>query len=149
MCDLNEIIRTVIDYTWREDRRVPPVVLSLSSGQLLVKSEKIDLERLVSNLFTNALKFSVSNKPITITSGLCSPGDGPYFTVNNFGPVILPSETQQIFERYSRTSSSKGVAGSGLGLYIVRLILDKMGGQIEVTSSNEEGTTFKVSLRPS
>jgi signal transduction histidine kinase len=57
-----------------------------------------------------------------------------------------PSDVQRLFNRYGRLSSHAQVAGTGLGLFIVKCIVSAHGGSIDVTSAPGKGTTFEVFL---
>lgn len=142
--DLNMVVKSVVDYTWREDSSVAPLKVEISRRPLPVRVERIQLERIISNLLTNALKYTPKNEKISIKTWT---EDGKaLFMINNTAPVIDKSELPLLFERYGRTTSSAGKSGSGLGLYIVKFLLDALRGSIAVKSRQGEGTTFTVTL---
>jgi signal transduction histidine kinase len=57
-----------------------------------------------------------------------------------------PAEVQRVFERFSRLDRHRDVAGSGLGLFVVKSVVSAHGGDIEVTSKVGEGTTIGVTF---
>jgi signal transduction histidine kinase len=104
------------------------------------------LSQAVSNLAANALQHGDAKTPVTLrTQGT---GDRVLLEVHNSGPAIAPADLSGIFEPFRR--SGKGNTGGngslGLGLYIVREIVTAHGGTIDVSSSADAGTTFRVNL---
>jgi signal transduction histidine kinase len=70
------------------------------------------------------------------------------FTVHDEGLGVPPAEHRRIFEKFYRLDPdlTRGVGGTGLGLYISRELLERMGGRIWVESSGEGGSTFVAEL---
>ena len=143
-CDMNLIIRTVIEASWRDDKGFPSLSLDLAPEILAVQVEKIQLDRVVANLFSNALHYTPSSERISIKTFLQD--DTAFLQINNGGSLIPPEELPYIFDRYRRASTSTGVMGSGLGLYITQQIVSSNGGKISVESTAAGGTTFTVEL---
>jgi signal transduction histidine kinase len=104
--------------------------------------DPLGFERVISNLVSNGIKFSQKGGAVTvrISRGV----DGILVSVQDVGSGMEPSEAQRLFNRYARLSSHARVAGSGLGLFIVKCIVSAHGGSIDVTSSIGKGTTFEV-----
>jgi two-component system sensor histidine kinase MtrB len=103
------------------------------------------IERVVANLVSNAVKYSPCKTPITIrvqktdTSALLS--------VSDQGPGITKEDLNVLFQPFGRGRSAGAVAeGSGIGLYVVKQIVEAHGGRIEVQSEPGEGTIFRVTL---
>ncbi len=142
--DLNAAIHDVVNTSWRENPLEPRVTLSLVQQSLPVRIDRIHLERVISNLFNNAIKFSLPDSAVTVTSGLSH--SGPWFSVHNRGDAIKPEERQKLFQPFTRLSTSQGKPGTGLGLAIVKQIVDGSGSSIDVDSTPEAGTLFTVHL---
>jgi two-component system sensor histidine kinase KdpD len=69
------------------------------------------------------------------------------FSVRNFGSVIKIEDRERIFERFYRSSEFKdAVAGTGIGLSVVKKAAEAHHGHVWVVSDNQEGTTFYLSL---
>jgi signal transduction histidine kinase len=101
------------------------------------------MEQLSINLITNAIKFG-GRKPIGVT---VEEVDGvARLQVTDSGIGIPPDVQERIFERYERGVSARHYAGLGLGLYIVRTIVEAHGGRVWVRSAPGEGSTFTVEL---
>lgn len=103
------------------------------------------LERALLNLVSNAIKFNVPNGTIEITTH--PEGDDIAVSVRDTGTGVPAAEQGQLFTRFFRAARSKEqeVPGTGLGLYIVKQIVELHGGAIEVEST-PAGTTFTMLL---
>ena len=100
------------------------------------------LVQVVSNLGSNALQYSPPDAPVTFT--LQEAGETLVLEVHNEGNPIPPEALPHLFDPFRRASSEGG--GLGLGLYIVEQVVKGHGGRIEVTSTAESGTVFRVVL---
>jgi signal transduction histidine kinase len=105
--------------------------------------DKARIEQVVANLLSNAIKYG-AGKPIEIT--VEADGTTARLTVADHGIGIAPDRVPRIFERFERAVSSLHYSGLGLGLYIVRRVLDALGGSVRVQSAAGEGATFIVEL---
>ena len=97
-----------------------------------------------SNLIDNALKFSPPNSPVEIS--LIGDPEGAMIRVTDHGPGISLEEQPRIFEKFFRSTKADRVRGAGLGLYIVRRIVELHGGSIAVDSRPSHGATFIIWL---
>ena len=98
----------------------------------------------LSNLLENAIKYSPENSRIRIALTRLDLYTG--ITISDEGIGIPQSEYQQIFKRFYRGKEVEGQEGSGLGLYLAQLILQREKGYITVTSRVEEGSCFSLFL---
>ena len=96
------------------------------------------------NLLDNAIKFAPEGGQITATMEKL--GDKAVFTVKNTGSVIPPEKLDRIFDRFYQGDASHATAGNGLGLTLVRRIVELHGGTVSVESSDALGTIFTVIL---
>jgi signal transduction histidine kinase len=100
----------------------------------------------LSNLLDNAIKYSPAGGRINVT---VSPAAGRLrFTVRDEGLGIPRREHERIFEKFYRLDApmTRGVGGSGLGLYICRELVGRMGGRIWVSSEPGAGSSFSFEL---
>ncbi|MBP5160252.1 MAG: hypothetical protein ILP10_08155 [Lachnospiraceae bacterium] len=101
------------------------------------------VERICGSLFENALKYEPDGGRVRFT--LKKERKRAVLTAANYGSVIAPEDMDHIFERFYRGDKARDVkTGHGLGLPILKELIQTLGGEIEVTSSREEGTVFTL-----
>lgn len=107
------------------------------------------LEQALMNLLTNAVKYSLP--PVRIRIKVEQLPDEIRLEISDQGEGISMEDLPRIFDRFFRVNKKreKRSSGSGLGLSIVKSIVQMHGGEIEVTSKLGEGSTFRLSLSPS
>lgn len=118
-------------------------------GDLDGQWDEIRLRQAISNLIGNALQHSDQKHPITVTAK--PDGQNILLTVHNGGPPLSPQSIPSLFEPFVRGPGEEPFertrSGSvGLGLYIVKQVIQAHGGRIDVESSQTDGTTFIVRL---
>jgi PAS domain S-box-containing protein len=119
----------------------------LPSEPVVVEGESVYLERAVTNLLSNAIKFTRDGG--RITTRLTANGDGHCrLSVSDTGVGIPEDEIQDVFVRFFRSSNVRAdaIQGTGLGLPIVRSIVERHHGHIDVHSNQGQGTTFTITL---
>ncbi len=107
------------------------------------------LSRAVSNLISNAAKYTPEYGEVWIRlkkEEHPKAGEVVVIEVENSGPGIAPEDVPTVFAKYRRTSSAKGTAGSGLGLYVVEQVARAHGGWAECQSVENDLTTFRIVL---
>ncbi|MCA0389238.1 MAG: HAMP domain-containing histidine kinase [Bacteroidetes bacterium] len=117
---------------------------SISERKIRINGNHDALVECLINLFSNALKFGKPNNLIDVS--LVSSGSEACITVRDFGIGMEEGEIKEIFNPFYRTgvSTAKKIPGTGLGLTIVKNIVDAHQGKIEVTSKPGEGTIIKL-----
>lgn len=104
---------------------------------------RVDRERffqILSNLIGNAVKFTPEEGTITVRAA--RKGDEIEFSVADSGPGIAPEHLPHIFDRYWRAGSE----GEGLGLFVVKGIVEAHGGRVSAMSPLGEGATFRFTV---
>jgi len=101
------------------------------------------LDQVITNLLSNAIKYG-AGKPIEITVDVR--GDRAVLAIHDHGLGIPAEDQDRIFRRFERAASSRNYAGIGLGLWIVKQIVEALGGTVTVDSRPEAGATFTVEL---
>ncbi|WP_051313578.1 PAS domain-containing sensor histidine kinase [Sporocytophaga myxococcoides] len=110
-----------------------------------IRFSRTNLKSILYNLLSNAIKYrSPFRTPSVVIKTGCE-NDYIYFEVSDNGIGFDPSLKNNIFSMFKRLHFH--VDGSGIGLYLVKRIVDKNGGRIEVESAPDKGTTFKVYLK--
>ncbi|HEX2952273.1 MAG TPA: PAS domain S-box protein [Armatimonadota bacterium] len=102
------------------------------------------LERIMINLLSNALKYSNPGTPVQVRARRVD--DKVEVSVTDTGPGIAPEDIPHLFARFYRTHAGKTMEGIGLGLYIARILVEAHGGHIEVVSELGKGSTFTFTL---
>jgi PAS domain S-box-containing protein len=116
------------------------------SRTVLVAGDADQLDRAVMNLLSNASKFSPVGSPVELE---VTEHDGRVvITVRDEGRGIAAGELDHVFERFYRgaDAETEGIGGTGLGLAMVRTIVDRHGGVIDVDTEPGRGSSFAVSL---
>lgn len=114
-----------------------------------VEGYRFRLEQAMVNLLDNAVKFNRSGGEVTIECGQLSDSE-VRISVADTGTGIPSQDLNRIFERFYRVDKarSRPAGGTGLGLPIVKNVIERMGGTIEVQSQLGRGSTFTIRLRP-
>nr|WP_240672970.1 PAS domain S-box protein [Corallococcus coralloides] len=142
--DLNQVTRQVLDQV---DAAHPGRTLRVQErGDATGVWDSERIAQVVQNLVTNALKYSPEASPVQVTTR----GEDGWvcLSVHNQGTPIPPEKLPRIFEPLQRASSELDSTGRsvGLGLYIVKQLVESHGGTVDVTSNLKQGTTFTVRL---
>ncbi|HLA41343.1 MAG TPA: sensor histidine kinase, partial [Candidatus Glassbacteria bacterium] len=110
-----------------------------------VIADSVQLERVVSNLVGNAIKYNREGGSIEVSSAV--DGDWVKVEVADTGRGIPAEELPYVFERYRRSASVESIKGSGLGLAVARSFIAAMGGTIQAESEVGKGSRFVFRLR--
>ena len=124
------------------------VALSLDASQRPVKilGDNGALQQVFINLINNAVKFSPEGSNVRVIVGF---SDGVDVSIIDQGMGIAPEAMPHLFEKFyrARNVTVAEIPGSGIGLYIVKSIIEELGGEINIKSELTKGTTFIVHLR--
>lgn len=119
--------------------------IKLEGTNVNVKGDREGLTEVFTNIVENALKYNKPQGRVEIS--VAESNGGALVTVSDTGIGIPEGEQEKIFDRFYRVDASRGVTvGSGLGLSIVKTIVEAHGGKIDVKSRPGSGTTFAVFL---
>jgi PAS domain S-box-containing protein len=105
-------------------------------------------EKVILNLLSNAFKFTFDGS-ITVETRLSDDGERAEITVRDTGTGIPAAELPHLFDRFRRVAGARGrsIEGSGIGLALVRELINAHGGTISVASEMGQGSAFTVALR--
>jgi PAS domain S-box-containing protein len=137
-----QIEQTVRDLASRDGRE--RIRLTIAEDLPAVSADRERHWRVLTNLISNAMKFSPPDEPIEIA--VCERGGYVQVEVRDHGVGIGAAELPMLFRKFSRVGSRNGVPGSGLGLYICKRIVEAQGGRIWAESRRGEGTVFAYTL---
>jgi two-component system sensor histidine kinase KdpD len=119
--------------------------IAIDDSELSVRVDRGLLAMILAQYIDNARKYSTPGTPIEIAARRSR--TEVLISVHNFGPTIPLEDREQVFERFYRSSALKEVvAGTGIGLSIVRKAAEAHHGHVWVISDEKEGTTFFLSL---
>lgn len=102
------------------------------------------IDRVIANLLSNALKFSPRNSRVRLT--LDRRGNEVLLAVADQGPGIAPEEHPKLFQSYSQVARTARKDSTGLGLFIIKTIVEAHGGRVGVRCPPEGGSVFEVRL---
>ena len=102
------------------------------------------LFQVFSNLLSNAIKYSPDGGVIAVDAALAS--DEVIVTIADHGIGVPAGDLDRLFERYHRGSNVSGIVGTGVGLYLVKMVVDMHGGAVAVESTEGEGARFTIRL---
>jgi signal transduction histidine kinase len=142
---LNEVVTRIRDqYDAEAQRRGVRLEASLHEPLPAVDADPVAVERILTNLVYNALKFTPRGGRVTI--GSVAHEREVVVNVVDTGPGIPPEQIPRLFERYQKAASAEREGGSGLGLFIVKTLAEAHGGRVEVDSTFARGTRFSIFL---
>ncbi len=150
--DIAALLHEVVADFQQESTRVvkkgvipSPIRITLSEQIVPILADHDMLRGTLSELLENAVKYSSSGKPISLSAS--HKQDELLLSVHSWGSVIRMDDRERIFERFYRCREHQESArGTGIGLSVARRAAEAHMGNIWVTSSEQEGTTFNISL---
>jgi two-component system sensor histidine kinase MprB len=134
---LDMVVGEVIE---RARRRVPGAPFAVELEATMVSGVPARVERAVSNLIDNAVKYSPPGYSIEISL------HGDELTVRDHGPGISAEDLPYVFDRFYRGAEARGRPGSGLGLAIVRQVAEQQGGMVTAEDAAGGGTLMRLRL---
>jgi signal transduction histidine kinase len=150
--DLGEIVtRAVAPFGPRANEKGLELVVSQPSEPVTVRADGSALDRVVTNLVSNAVKFTDEGGiEVTVSAeGPTVEGEGAaLIRVRDTGVGIGAAFLPRLFEEFCQESEGdgRGYEGSGLGLSITKRLVERLGGEVEVESEKSTGSTFTVRL---
>jgi len=145
--DLNEVVHSQVEF-FRQRAASKSLTLDMieNKDRVLVMGNRSNIEEVVSNLITNAIRYTPEGGRITAEVSIEK--DYGCIRVSDTGIGIAKEDIDRIFERFVRIKNEKTrfINGTGLGLAIVKSIVDAHNGMIKVDSEVDKGTTFSVYL---
>lgn len=143
--DLHETVRHVCAI-YRQKFPEMPIQLSLPEGPLFMAYDQVRISQVFDNLLSNAVKYS-SGFQDSIEVSVTNAQDQVSIYVKDNGIGMTHEETQNIFNMFFRAETRKAlVGGLGLGMAIVKNIIDKHNGTIDIASQKNVGTTVTIIL---
>ncbi|MFV0401012.1 MAG: sensor histidine kinase [Oscillospiraceae bacterium] len=144
---LTDLVKDIIGRYAKFNEHEGYSITFLNDGEVEVNGDAARIAQVVYNLIGNAISYTGEDKKVTVAQRV--QGDRVWISVTDTGKGMPPEVSEKVWERYYRedTPQGKTIAGSGLGLSIVKTILDQHPGvQYGVESILGQGSTFWFSL---
>ena len=145
--DLHEIIETCIEtFSVPIQERKGTLKSKLNASKSIILGDIIHVTNIIYNLFDNANKYSPNQPNISIKSE--NKSDKIIITVSDNGIGIKKEDQKEVFDKFYRVSTGDvhNVKGFGLGLYYVKQMIEKHGGEIQIESKYGEGSNFIITF---
>jgi two-component system, OmpR family, sensor histidine kinase MprB len=123
-------------------RAAREVTIEVSAEPTLVRGEPERIQRAVSNLVDNAVKWSPEGGTVEVDVA------GGELTVRDHGPGFGEADLPHVFDRFYRATGARSLPGSGLGLAIVRQTAESHGGEAHASNAPGGGALLRVSFGP-
>lgn len=147
--NLNELLQNIL-LGFEKDASNKNIQLNLNTKPETeeISTDPALLERIMDNLLSNAIKFSHANSKINISLEAPSGSEYLCISVEDEGQGFSEEDKQHIFKKFTRLSAkpTDGEDSSGLGLYIVKLLVETLRGKISLQSTLGEGSRFDIQL---
>lgn len=145
--DLNLLVDDItLELTDALEEKDQTVVIERSRKKLKVFADEASIRMVVENLISNASKYSFEDSQITVKTGIRD--NYIYIAITDQGVGIAEVDREKLFKKFSRIDNelSLQVGGSGIGLYIDKVLIELHGGHIEVASELGKGSVFTIFL---
>ncbi len=137
VCDVYELVA--------EDKGVALAVRA--DAPVVVEGDAVRLKQVIANLVDNAIKYNRTGGTVGIV--VRERGDEGIIEVVDTGVGLTDEERRRVWERMYRAPGQPSESGLGLGLSIVKALVEAQGGRVEVESAPEKGSTFRVAMKAS
>ena len=128
----------------QEISRSHAITLDVDERVMPIGGDPKLLDHVFANLLSNAVKYSPDCPRIEVRARV--EREVASVQVRDYGLGVAREEVPRLFERYYRAKTSRGISGSGIGLNLVKELVQMHGGLIEVESTEGKGSTFTVRL---
>ena len=142
--DLNEIVNEVITLHGKQIEELHAIIKKEKLP--IIQGYKTPFRQIFQNLISNALKYHRAGVPPEIKIGAKKIDDMWQFDINDNGIGINAEYFDKIFVIFQRLHNKDEYSGTGIGLAIIKKIIESTGGQIWVTSEINKGTTFHFTI---
>lgn len=140
--DLRDVVTDAIARHETDDES--RVSVQLPGERVAVSGDRAKIGRILDNLLDNAIKYSPAGSRIDVS--LSAVGTDGQVSVSDHGVGIPPDASDRLFSAYFRSSRTKSLPGTGLGLHISRRVAEQHGGKLWLEASTEAGSTFILAL---
>jgi PAS domain S-box-containing protein len=144
--DVSELLNKTLEFFKTEAEKRDLTVESDFSSGLMIEADPEEIQRVFNNLISNAIKYNKPQGKLSVSAE--KHGHYVAIEVSDTGIGLKPEEKERLFEEFFRAKNplTRNVTGTGLGLTIIKKIIDNYAGKITVDSEFEKGSTFTVHL---
>ena len=142
-CDIGALLQEICNRQ-QEIARTHNISFAQDGLPDTIQADAAAIEQIFTNLLSNAVKYSSGSPDINVRG--CINGDDVVVTVQDFGLGIDEEDLANMFQRFFRAKTSAGIAGTGIGLNLVKTLLELHEGSIEVQSEKGKGSVFTVRM---
>ncbi len=147
--DLGQTLSSIVeDHRDAFDKKEITINLNISREDLTYETDKIDLDLVINNLLSNASKFSLKGSSVDIS--IEKEDESILLKIKDQGPGFKEGEKEIAFDKFSKLSAKPtgGETASGLGLYVVKVCIDRMGAsEIDILDNQPSGTSVEVRFK--
>ncbi len=143
--ELPVLVRSILNnYSQRAKAKNINLHFQIPASTCLISADSTAVHQILDNLISNAIKYSPKNKKVTIS--LIQNEGCVLCTIQDEGPGLSKEEQKKLFNKFTRLSPkpTDGESSTGLGLYIVKRLVEAMKGEVGCESEQGKGTTFFV-----
>jgi len=143
-CDLEQLCRKVVD-EFSIDRKLHRFPFNFPDYPILIEADRYAITQILENIIGNAVKYSPKGGDVRLAvqleDGMC------LLSISDTGLGMLPSHLERVFEKFYRADATNtAISGTGLGLTIVKYLIEAHRGSIRLESQPGQGTTVHVQL---
>ncbi len=121
------------------------IALTVDAAAGVALADRTRLRQVLINLLSNGIKYNRAQGQVTVATGCV--GGRVTLQVSDTGRGLAPEQLAHLFEPFNRLGAERdGIDGSGIGLVIVKALVERMGGTVQVSSRLGEGTQFSIEL---
>lgn len=145
--DITEVVEQVVrENEDKASQKSISIQADVANG-LMAEADKVYTSQVIENLISNAIKYSSTNSKVEVTG--VEEGDMVVISVKDEGPGLTESDQKKLFRKFQQLSAkpTKGESSIGLGLSIVKLFTERMGGEVSYDTEVGTGTTFHIKLK--
>ncbi len=146
-CNLNDLLSRIVDsHSSYSLRKEISINYQSEESEYLIYTDEGFLTRILDNLISNAIKFSPFKSTVEVS--FKASDENVTISIMDQGPGMTSDDLEHVFERFKRLSAKPtgGENSTGLGLSIVKTLVDKLQGSVHIDTEVDKGTTFQVIL---
>lgn len=142
---IENIVQSVAGYIKDNKRNI---VFDTEEEEIMTACDPTQIERIILNILSNAMKFTYAGGNISVNMDVSRENDKVIISIGNDGQPLNADDTKKIFERFTQSEQlfTRSAEGSGIGLALVKSLVEMHGGRIYVNTEVIEGTEFCIEL---